>query len=64
MSLAVQTTVMLATLCLVIIPGCGKMSSRAAAEELLRDDPFRQIDAEKANELVESEMYTMCSMDE
>jgi hypothetical protein len=31
-------------------------SSRAAAEELLRDDPFIKIDAEKVNELVGSEV--------
>jgi hypothetical protein len=93
----IQKTVMLTTLLLVILPGCGRMSgrstdawtpqdswyrapendllwklydspldraqfapvhesSRAAAEELLRDDPFLKIDAEKANELVGSEV--------
>ena len=95
--MAIQRTVTLTVLLLVILPGCGRMSerssdawttqdswyrapetellldlyetpldearfapvqesSRAAAEELLRDDPFLKIDAEKANELVGSEV--------
>jgi len=95
--MALQRTVMLAVLLLVIASGCGEVSersggawttqdswyrepdgellwdlydspldrgrfapvqelNRAAAEELLRDGPFLQIDAEKANELVGSEL--------
>jgi hypothetical protein len=95
--MALQKTITLTVLMLVILSGCGKTSdtstsawtgqdswyrapenellsdlyespldrarfapvqesSRAAAEELLRDDPSRQIDAEKAKELVGSEV--------
>ncbi len=95
--MAIQKTVMLTTLLLVIIAGCGKMSggsadawttqdswyrapendllwqlydspldrarfapvqesSRAVAEELLRDGPFVKIEAEKAKELLGSEV--------